>query len=333
MQYDEIYARAMKTLTESGLSERWLNLGCETGSQNRINREYMDGYVFSTSLIDSVHADTTTSLFGVPLSSPIIGSALSRGRVLENIKHDSTPWFETPPYIMQTSRALSRCGSMMGLGICEMGELQAVGEHGRPFYHIVKPYPDEELIASHILAAESNGAVAVGMDITPSFGHKAWDEDASLDTGVAPKSMKQLRSYVDMTSLPFIVKGVLGEQDAERAVEIGAAAIVISNHGGECIDYSRPVLHVLESVRKLSPDISIIVDSGFRRGSDVLKALCLGADAVAMATPFVVGYAASGELGVEAMYRAIQAELRRTMSVCGFATVRSIDSSMIVRLD
>ena len=239
MQYDTIYVKALEVLEASGLSSQWLDLGCETGSQNRINREYMDRFVFETRLIDSIEADSRTSLFGVKLSSPIIGSALSRGRVLENIRHSEVPWFEKPPYLEQTAVALGKCGSLMGVGIVELDELESIARAPGSFYHIVKPYPDEDLIRRHILAAEASGAVAVGMDITPSFGHKAWNEDPTADTGVEPKTASQLRSYVELSDLPFIVKGVLSESDAALAQEIGASAIVVSNHGGECIDYSR----------------------------------------------------------------------------------------------
>ena len=332
MQYDAIYARAVEVLEGAGLSEEWLNLGCETGSQNRLNRAYMDRFVFETRLIDAEIADTSTSLFEVPLSSPIIGSAISRGRVLENIRHESVPWFEKPPYLDLTAAALGKCGSLMGVGIVELNELASIASQSVPFYHIVKPYPDETMIRDHIEAAEELGAVAIGMDITPVFGHKAWNENPSFDTGVQPKTADQLRSYVESTELPFIVKGVLSIRDAQVAQGLGAAGIVISNHGGECIDYSRPILHALKAIRLECPDLTIIVDSGFRRGTDVLKAMCLGADAVAIATPLVVGFAAAGAVGVEAMYRAIMAELQRTMSACGFRDVSSIDSSPLFEL-
>jgi isopentenyl diphosphate isomerase/L-lactate dehydrogenase-like FMN-dependent dehydrogenase len=220
----------------------------------------------------------------------------------------------------------------MGVGIVEFSELEALSALAVPLYHIVKPYPDEALISEHILRAKEGGAVAVGMDITPSFGHKAWNEDPSADKGVAPKTARQLESYVAAADLPFIVKGVLSVRDATLARDVGAAAIVVSNHGGECIDYSRPILHALESIREAVPDLLVIVDSGFRRGTDVLKALCLGADAVAVATPLVVGYAAAGPLGVEAMHNAITSELRRTMSACGFSDLASIDSSVLHRV-
>lgn len=332
MQYDELYSRAIETLTASGLSERWLDLGCETGSQNRLNRQSIDRFVLETQLIGATEATTHSELLGLKLDSPIIGSAISRGRVLENIKHASVPWFETPPYLEEMTVALGRCNSILGIGIVEPKELVAIANTGSPYYHIVKPYPDEDEIADHLRLAELHGAVAVGMDITPSFGHKAWDENPQYDKGVKPKTAEQLTSYVQMTKLPFIVKGVLSVKDAKTAEAVGAAAVVVSNHGGESIDYSRPVLHSLRDIREACPNLTIIVDSGFRRGSDVLKALCLGADAVAIATPLIVGFAASGAEGVEAMYRALVAELQRTMSSCGFGSVSDVNSSVLYEL-
>ena len=252
--------------------------------------------------------------------------------MLENVKHPSVPWFETPPYLEEMAAALGQCQSLIGIGVVELHELSAIAQRGAPFYHIVKPLPDEGKIAAHLQAAVGTGAVAVGMDITPIFGHKAWNENPMNDTGVAPKTADQLGSYVQATSLPFILKGVLSVKDARIAEEIGAAAVVVSNHGGECIDYSRPVLHALRDIRAACPDLTIIVDSGFRRGTDVLKALCLGANAVGLTTPWVIGYAAAGGMGVEAMYRAIVAELQRTMSACGFPSVGAIDDEVMYEL-
>ena len=284
MQYNELLSRALARLEESGLGPDWLNLGCETKSQNRLNREFMDRLVFETRLIDAKRSDLKTELLGTTLSSPVIASTLSRGRVLENIKHPSIPWFMSPPYVQQMARAVGAVGGMFGVGAVEIDELGDLANQGAPLYHIVKPLPDEGKILSHLDAAVSVGCVAVGMDITPSFGHKAWDEDPSTDMDVEPKTVEQLTRYVEHTSLPFIVKGVLSVQDARKARDMGAAAIVVSNHGGECIDYSVPILQILPQIKDAVPELALIADSGFRRGTDVLKALCLGADAVAIAT-------------------------------------------------
>lgn len=332
MQYDEIYARAVQVLETSGLSEKWLDLGCETGSQNRLNRANMDRFVFETNLIGARAATTATSFLDLELDSPVVGSTMARGRALENIKHATVPWFETPPYVEEMAEALDKCGSIIGVGAVEINDLAGIARRGARFYHIVKPMPDEGKIRAHFEAAAEHGAVAVGMDITPIFGHKAWDENPANDTGVAPKTAEQLASYAQITSLPFIVKGVLSVRDAQLSQEIGASAVVVSNHGGECIDYTRPVLHALRDIRAACPDLPIMVDSGFRRGTDALKALCLGANVVGIVTPLVIGFAAAGTLGVEAMYRAIVAELQRTMSACGYPDVASIDDAALHEL-
>jgi isopentenyl diphosphate isomerase/L-lactate dehydrogenase-like FMN-dependent dehydrogenase len=329
MQYTELKSTALALLVESGLGPEWLNLACETQSQHRLNREYIDRIVFETRLIDATHADLKTELLGVSLTSPVIASTMSRGRVLENVKHTSVPWFMSPPYVEQMARAIGSVGSMFGVGAVEVDELEDLSNQGAPLYHIVKPMPDEGQIRSHLEAAVAAGCVAVGMDITPAFGHKAWDEDPTTDKHTEPKSADQLRSYVEATSLPFILKGVLSVQDARKAQDVGAAGIVVSNHGGECIDYSMPILQALPRIKEAVPDMAVIVDSGFRRGTDILKALCLGADAVAVATPLVIGYVAAGELGVVAMMDALNAELRRTMSAVGFGSTDAVDSSVL----
>ena len=329
MHYDELLEQALEKMEASGMDESWLNLGCETKSQNRLNREYMDRITFVTRLIEAAEADISTELFGVQLETPIISSVWARGRVLETLKHGSVAWYKSPPYLEHIASALGSVGSMMGVGAVELHELAGFVNHGCPMYHVVKPKPDEDLIFEHLKAAEKAGYVAVGMDITPSFGHKALNEDPSIDVNQRPKTKKQLASYVEATSLPFIVKGVLSVEDAVASKDVGASAIVVSNHGGECIDYSAPILKMLPEIREAVPDLKIIVDSGFRRGTDALKALCLGADAVAIVTPQVIGYAANGRHGVQAMMESLSAELQRTMSAVGIKDIASANADVL----
>ena len=126
-----------------------------------------------------------------------------------------------------------------------------------------------------------------------------------------------------------MVKGVLSVQDALAAKEIGADAIVVSSHGGETIDYAMPILEALPAVRLAVPEMTILVDSGFRRGADVFKALALGADCVAMTTQLVVACAAGGRDGVRSMMLLLQEELQRVMSLTACPTVLEIQRSVV----
>ena len=121
-------------------------------------------------------------------------------------------------------------------------------------------------------------------------------------------------------------------QDALKARELGAQGIVVSMHGGEAIDYSVPVLEVLPEIRSAVPEMTIFCDSGFRRGTDVLKALTLGADAVGIVTLLVIAVAADGRDGVRTMIELLNEELQRTMSYVGFPNVRELDRSALRRV-
>jgi len=323
MRYSEILEKGLERIRAAGM-EPYLDLGAETHSQNRLNRHYMDSLVFEMRILGSRQADTTTTLFGQTLSSPILASAMCKSRILERL----APW-ETP-YLEQIAAGLADSGSMMATGGVELDELARIVDQGAPVMHIVKPYGDDELIRRHLERAAELGCVAVGMDIDAFFEEKAWDEvPGPPDWKLSPKSLDTMRQFCEATPLPFIAKGVLSVQDAQRAKAFGAKGIVVSFHGGEAIDYAVPILQILPAIREAVPDLTILVDSGFRRGTDVLKALTLGANGVAMVTQLLIACAADGRTGVTAMMAVLHEELQRTMSLTGCPSVAEIDPSIL----
>ncbi|MCX5907654.1 MAG: alpha-hydroxy-acid oxidizing protein, partial [Deltaproteobacteria bacterium] len=139
---------------------------------------------------------------------------------------------------------------------------------------------------------------------------------------------------VRATKLPFILKGVLSAQDAEKALEAGAGGIVVSNHAGVVIDYAAHPLEVLPEIKAvIKNQMPIFVDSGFRRGSEVMKALALGADAVLVGWLLAMGLAANGSQGVTEIINIVTAELRRIMSVTGCKKLSEIDDQVLVKRD
>jgi lactate 2-monooxygenase len=132
------------------------------------------------------------------------------------------------------------------------------------------------------------------------------------------------------TRLPILVKGVVRGDDARLALEHGAAGIVVSNHGGRQLDGSVAALDALVEVRAaVGPEATVLMDSGVRRGTDVLKALALGADAVLVGRPFVYGLAVGGQAGVEAVIRQIAAEVDLAFVLSGLRTVGDVDRSLV----
>ncbi len=129
---------------------------------------------------------------------------------------------------------------------------------------------------------------------------------------------------------PIIVKGVLTAEDARRAVGEGAAAVVVSNHGGRQLDGVSPTLRALpEVVAAVNGRTEVLLDGGVRRGSDVAKALCLGARAVLVGRAYAYGVGAAGGAGVARAIEILRSDLGRTLKLLGCASVRELDRSYV----
>ena len=162
---------------------------------------------------------------------------------------------------------------------------------------------------------DPQGAVGMWAQTFPNPG-MSWDDLAAL------------RSE---TSLPLLVKGILHPDDARRAVDLGIDGIVVSNHGGRQVDGSVAALDQLPAVVAAVPDtVPVLVDSGVRTGSDVLKALALGARAVLVARPWVWGLALEGQAGVEQVVRSLLADLDLSLAMCGLSSVADVGPGTIV---
>jgi L-lactate dehydrogenase (cytochrome) len=128
----------------------------------------------------------------------------------------------------------------------------------------------------------------------------------------------------------IVIKGVHTADDARRAVDAGAAAIVVSNHGGRQLDGVAPTLRVLpEVVAAVGGRVEVLMDGGIRRGGDVVKALCLGARAVLVGRAYAYGLGAGGEAGVAKAIEILRADLARTLKLLGCASVRELDQSYV----
>jgi isopentenyl diphosphate isomerase/L-lactate dehydrogenase-like FMN-dependent dehydrogenase len=139
-----------------------------------------------------------------------------------------------------------------------------------------------------------------------------------------------LASLRETTRLPLVVKGLLTGEDALRALECGVDGIVVSNHGGRQVDGAVAALDALQEVREaVGPETTVLMDSGIRRGADVLKALALGADAVLLGRPYAYGLAVGGQEGVEAVIRHLMAETDITLALAGGSRATDLDSSWI----
>ena len=173
--------------------------------------------------------------------------------------------------------------------------ITACGGAGIP---TVKPW-DNATVARKIALARSSGCFAMAMDI-------------------------------DAAGVPFILKGIMTVKGAEKAIEAGVAGIVVSNHGGRVLDDCPATQEVLaDIVAAVDGRAKILVDGGIRTGSDVFKALALGADAVLIARPFVTAVYGAGADGVAAYTAQLGNELADTMRLCGAPTLDAITRDMV----
>ena len=145
------------------------------------------------------------------------------------------------------------------------------------------------------------------------------------------KSVAELAEIVKLAARPFIVKGVMTIKGALKAKEAGAAAIVVSNHGGRVLDQCPATAEVLPEIAEAlkGSGVKILVDGGIRTGVDVFKALALGADAVLICRPFVTAVYGGGEEGVKCYIDKIAAELADTMQMCGAHSLAEITRDMV----
>lgn len=206
-----------------------------------------------------------------------------------------------------------------------IGATQNIKENDGIGVPTIKPWA-KEMVVEKLKLAKDAGALAIAMDI----------DAAGLPflKGFVPpagrKNVKELKEIVQEIDVPFIVKGILSVKGALKAKEAGAAAIVVSNHGGRVLDDTPATADVLEEiVQAVVKDMTILVDGGIRSGQDIFKALALGADGVLIARPFVNMIYGAQEEGVKALVDQLEQELIDTMEMCGASTIQEITRDMV----
>jgi L-lactate dehydrogenase (cytochrome) len=154
--------------------------------------------------------------------------------------------------------------------------------------------------------------------------------DVSAALAASAVTWTDLRWIREAWRGPLVIKGVLTTEDARRAIDEGAVAIVVSNHGGRQLDHSPATLRVLpDIVAAVNNQVEVLMDGGIRRGSDIVKAICLGAKAVLMGRAYAYGLAAAGEAGVTRALQLLRADVERTLRLLGCASVSQLDRSYV----
>ena len=189
----------------------------------------------------------------------------------------------------------------------------------------VKPW-DMNTLREKLTMIQDSGSFAVAMDIDAA----GLPFLKNLTPPAGSKSVEELQEIVREAKVPFILKGIMTVKGALKAKEAGAAAIVVSNHGGRVLDQCPATAEVLaDIVDAVGKDMKVFVDGGIRSGVDIFKALALGADAVLIGRPYVTAvYGGAGE-GVAAYTEKLASELKDTMAMCGAHSLEDISRDMV----
>ena len=286
---------------------------------NIITQKYMDSILIEEKIIDSVLASTEIEFLGSTFSSPVMMPAFSH---LKNYNGRELTGLEEYSIAAKNANVLNFCGMM------ENDMFAKIAATGAKTIRIVKPYDDNGKVRDQMQFAESAGAFGIGMDIDHIFGETGLDICVGETMAIQTKDM--LRSYVESTKLPFVVKGVLSARDALVCAEIGAKAIIVSHHHGR-MPYAVPPMMVLPEIKEAleGKDVKIIVDCGIASGADVYKAIALGADAAAVGRSMLPYLEKDGAPGVESYLEKVKNEHRYIMSNTGFAKISDIDDSSL----
>ncbi|KAL8223600.1 hypothetical protein R6Q57_019075 [Mikania cordata] len=295
-------------------------------------------------LVDVSKIDMSTTILGYKTSAPIMIAPTS----MHQLAH--------PEGEILTAKAAAACNVIMGLSFsstCTIEEVASSCNAVRFFQLYV--FKRRDLSALMVKRAEMNGFKAILLTAdTPKLGRreadiknkmiapqlknfegffstKVDDSDGSNLEAFASRFMDPSISWKDIawlksiTNLPILIKGVLTREDAIKAMEVGVEGIIVSNHGGRQLDYVPATIAVLEEVvAAVEGRIPVLFDGGIRRGTDVFKALALGARAVMVGRPIIYGLAAKGKYGVRRVIEMLKDELELTMALAGCPTLNDI---------
>lgn len=287
---------------------------------NKVTREYFDKLMLKMRHIDSVEPNTEVTLLGEKFSMPIATAALSH---LNNTCEDG---------MAKMAEGAKNINALCFSGMGEREELAAMCATGAKVIKIIKPHADNAVVFEKIKQAEEDGAFGVGMDIDHAFNGDG-EFDVVCGYPVKSKSYAEMKAFVDATKLPFIVKGVLSEDDAKKALDMGAAGIIVSHHHGIMEDAVPPLMILPEIVKVIQGRIPIFVDCCMENGRDVFKALALGADAICVGRAIMGPLKEQGAQGVSDKMIQMNKELKGVMSRTGFATVDAMDDSVICKYE
>ena len=280
-------------------------------------------YLNLDTIAPDLGVDTSVELFGEKFDLPVFAAPI--GAVTNHYGQKYNEYEYTA--IMATGCRQAGIAAFTGDGLNEMFfEAGCAAMEGAGFaVPTVKPW-HRDLVFKKIDYAKAKGAKAIAMDIDAS----GLPFLKAMTPPSGSKSVEELREFVEYAGIPFFVKGVMTVKGALKALEAGAAGIIVSNHGGRVLDHTPATASVLPAIADaVGGQMDILVDGGIRTGHDVFKALALGAKAVLIGRPFVTMVYGGQEAGVAAYVQKLRSELADCMAMTGCATLADIDRSCV----
>jgi len=289
-------------------------------------------------LVDVSAIDVRTTVLGTPVAMPIL------------IAPTASHCVAHPDGECATAQAAGRAHTLMIASTVATRAIEEIAQAASgPLWFQLYAYPTFEVAEMLVRRAEAAGyrAIVLTVDL-PILGNREKDrrnnatippfpyQEANF-AGIEKRGQQWVSLTWDsiawlrsITSLPVILKGILTEEDARLAVEHGIEGIVVTNHGGRQLDTAVPSIEALpEIVNAVAGRCEVYLDGGIRRGTDILKALALGARAVLIGRPVLWGLAANGADGVYGVLELLRQELERAMALSGRPTLASIDRSLV----
>ena len=269
-------------------------------------------------------ADTTFDFFGHRLVLPVMAGPVGAMQLHYGDRYNDMEYNDLLVAACAKAGILAFTGDGTNPAVME-GAVKAIAANHGAGVPTVKPWNKEEVFRK-LDMAKASGAWAIAMDIDAA----GLPFLKNLTPPAGSKTVEELKEIADYAQVPFILKGIMTVRGAEKAVKAGAKAIVVSNHGGRVLDQCPATAEVLpEIVKAVGKDVMVLVDGGIRTGTDVFKALALGAKGVLIARPFVNMVYGGGLEGPAALVAKLKAELEDTMLMCGAHSLAEIDRSMV----
>ena len=323
----------------------------------RANREgFLKFQLRPRRLVDVSKVDMSTDILGVRYDSPIILAPVGGQQSFH------------PDGEVAVAKA-ARAGNHLQIlsTVTNVGIEDVTAARGAPLWYQLYATNKWEVAKAMVQRAEKAGSLAVAVTVDRSGGRNqetlfrlvptdtrecsGCHERGSLATNVKRRAMLNdldlsglthtqssamtwdfLKRLRDVTKMKIVIKGILAHEDARLAVDAGVDAIIVSNHGGRSEDSGRSTIDALpEIVEAVGGRMPVLVDSGFRRGTDIVKALCLGASAVCVGRPYIWGLGAFGQPGVERVLELLRTELYAAMQQVGAPSIRHLVPAMVRR--